>query len=86
MDQRSPFRVLRDHAGKTIAAMARESGISERSAQSLEHGGAAGGVVYRRLAARWAPEMRALGLTAEDFLAGQIVGASAPAMLRRRAR
>ena len=86
MDQRSPFRVLRDHVGKTIAAMARESGISERSAQSLEHGGPAGGVVWRRLSARWAPELRALGLTAEDFLAGHLIGASAPAVAARRAR
>ena len=68
-----PFLALLDRIGKPAAEVAREAGISNKSAYDLKAGRPCGAVVWRRLSARYGLEIRQLGLTAEDFLAGQVL-------------
>lgn len=78
----SPFSRLVEHIGQPIAEVAKQADISLASAYRLRDGRGAGAWIWRRLSARYGLEIRQLGLTAEDFLAGEIL-AGQPSAQRR---
>lgn len=69
----SPFARLVSYLGKPISEVAEQADISLASAYRLRDGRGAGAWIWRRLSARYGLEIRQLGLTAEDFLAGQVL-------------
>jgi len=69
----TPFGALLERLQKPAAEVARDAGISNKSAYDLKAGRPCGAVVWRRLSARYGLEIRQLGLTAEDFLAGEVL-------------
>lgn len=81
----SPFAALLEHLKLPATEVARQCGISEKSAYTLKAGGACGGVLWRRISARYALEIRQAGLTVEDFLAGEILAGRPPGIERRQA-
>lgn len=75
---RTPGALLIEKTGLSVTRFAEETGISIKSGYNLRNGQHCGAVIWRRLSARWAPEIRVLGLTAEDFLCGAVVPQRAP--------
>ena len=73
----TPARILRAHLGLNIVEMAAESGISRPTIYKLEAGAGCGATVWKKLRSRWPREIRASGLTADDFLSGEILAPGA---------
>ena len=69
----APFALLIDHLGKPAYLVAQDCGISVRSAYTLKDGGNCGRRLWLAISERYPLELRQLGLTAEDFLAGQVL-------------
>lgn len=69
----SPFQRLVAHIAKPLSQVAAEADLSLSSAYRLWNGEPGGAFVWRKLSARYGLEIRQLGLTAEDFLAGQVL-------------
>lgn len=79
----NPCLILRDHLGLNISEFAQESAISRPSVYMMEGGEGCGSGIWRKLRDRWPRELRALGLTADDFLEGEVLGAG-PVRGKRR--
>ena len=67
------MQILLDRLGEPVVKVAKEAGVAHRSLYALRRGEPCGAVVWRRLSARYGLEIRQLGLTAEDFLAGEVL-------------
>lgn len=71
-DPTAPAAILRDRLGLSIAAFAREAGLTRATVYALERGGACRPPTWRKLWARWPAEIRAAELRSDHFVFGTI--------------